>query len=378
MADEKTVDPFKGMTSYDTGAPASTSEAHQDAPKKEPKDEKNSSGGEVDDKNTGDTGTGDDGGGDDNDLSDIFDDDADNGDDDDDSDGVEDDGKDDESSDDDNEDPAEDSDDPAEDSDDPVENKDKRKRNKKAARARIAELTKYRRTAENALDAERQRNATLEQRLAALEKKLTPAEEDGTNKDKSDQDDVGAPDPNKYAYGELDPKYVSDLTDYRVDKRLAKDKSVQEEKQQTQAVEQQAKELETQYSVRKTEGRKVYKDFDKVVVEAAKNNEYPLTHETAMMALESPVGHHVMYKIASNPKLAKKLAGLNVIQQARAFGRLEAQFSSKDASRKNKTPLTPPPPKRRSGGSGISDVNPSKENFADFEKRVNASYRDKK
>lgn len=371
MADENTPDPFKGMTTHDTGAPKSTSEAHQDAPKKEPKDEKNSSGGDGDDKDTGDTDTGDAGGDDDSDFSDIFGDDADSSDGDDDSDGAEDDGEDADNSD------PEDSDDPDEDNEDPVENKDKFKRKKKVAQQRIAELTKYRRTAEKALEAERQHTTALEERLTILEKKLTPAEEDVTNKEQSDQDDVGAPDPAKYNYGELDPKYVSDLTDYRVDKRLAKDKAAQEETQQTQAAEQQAKELETRYSDKIVEGNKTYKDFDKVVVEAAENNEYPLTQETAMMALESPVGHHVMYKIASNPKLAKKLAGLTVIQQARAFGRIEAQFSSKDASRKKKTPNTTPPPKHRSGGSGISVIDPAKENFADFEKRVEAARRKK-
>jgi len=92
-----------------------------------------------------------------------------------------------------------------------------------------------------------------------------------------------------------------------------------------------------------------------------------------MMALKSPVGHHVVYKIASNLKLAKRLAKLGPQEQARAFGRLEAQFSSKkDASRKkNKTPKTPPPPKKRRGGSGVSNRNTAKESFADFEKMAN-------
>jgi len=379
MADEKTEDPFKGMITYATGAPESTSEAHRDPVKEEPKDEKKPPADETGDKKPSGDDTGDGDGSDD--FEDIF------------GDGGDDDGGDDDADDDDggdgDADDADDDDDggdddggedgggedggDAENSDTPAEKKAKFRRKKKIAKARIAELTKYRRRAEASLDAERQRNIALEKRVVDLEKKLTPGEEDATNKEQSDQDDVGAPDPAKYDYGELDPKYASDVIDYRVDKRLAKDKTDQEQTQQTEAAERQAKGLKVQYSDKVSEGEKAYKDFKKVVVDAADNNEFPLTQETAMMALESPVGHHVIYKIAGNLKLAKKMASLPPLQQARAFGRLEAQFSSKDASRKKKTPNTTPPPKRRSGGSGISDVNPAKQSFADFEKMVEKS-----
>ena len=97
-----------------------------------------------------------------------------------------------------------------------------------------------------------------------------------------------------------------------------------------------------------------------------------------MMALESPVGHHVLYAIASDKKLALKISKMSPAQQGREFGRLEAQYQpdgKKPPKQKNKTPRAPPPHSKGRGSGGKMKTDLASASFADFEKEVMAEQR---
>ncbi len=249
--------------------------------------------------------------------------------------------------------------------------KSRKERNRQSAEKRIA---RSRVKAEQRANAAEARADALELRLARIEKGL-PANDDGGSEESTDQgSDLKKPNPTDFDYGELDPAYVEALTDYRVDLRLEKQRETQDEQRQTEAASEQQAELQVKFEDKVSDGVDAYEDFDEVVVQAADNGEYPLTEEMAIMGLDSPVGHHVLYEIATDLPLAKKLAKLTPLQQAREFGRLEAQYTD-DSGKKpkpNKTPQATPPPSGRKGAKGPKKINAASDNFADFEKMANA------
>ncbi len=255
---------------------------------------------------------------------------------------------------------------------------------KLTVKQRMNQMTKAQRTAERAAVAARGEVENRDARIAELEaenRKLTgdddPDKDDGTGSD----DGPVKPNPDDFTYGELDSEYVEALTAYQVTLQLGKQREKDEETRQSEAAEEQAQELQTQYDERVVDGLEAYDDFEDVVIAAADEGKYPLSRDMAMLAVESPVGHHVLYKIAGDLDLAKKLAQLPPVQQAREFGRLEAQFATDDDGenppKPKKIPAARKPPTKRSGGKGAVPFDPATSNFADFEKRVNADKRRK-
>ena len=213
----------------------------------------------------------------------------------------------------------------------------------------------------------------------AKQKNLTSDDENDNDGDDEGSSTLVKPDvtdTEKYPYGELDTQYQEDLTDYKVDLRLEKRDAKHAAEEQEEVNAQEAQEWQNKYTAKIEEGEAAYDDFDKVVVQGSENNEFPLTPETAMMALDSPVGHHVIYKIATSPKLADKMARMSLVEQAKQFGRLEARFSTKTPKKQNnKTPNTSNPPSRRKGGGGVKKFDVKSASFADFEKNENAKAR---
>ena len=247
---------------------------------------------------------------------------------------------------------------------------------KRSVSARIAEFRKRTGQAERRATAAEATNATLQARLDKIEARLTPDGEGGTSGDDdaaSPGSDLKKPSPDDYTYGEMDSKYQEDLTDYKVDVKLAERDAKQETSQQSEAAAQQAKELQKTFTTKVEEGITAYEDFDEVVVKAADNRDYPLSETVAMLGLESPEGHHVLYKIATDLALAKKIDALPPHQQAREFGRLEAQFARRTSPKnKNKPNAGPPASRRRGGKSGSTRTKGNTSDFTKFENQANA------
>lgn len=235
---------------------------------------------------------------------------------------------------------------------------------------RIAWLTKTRREAER-------KAAEYEQRLRELEAKTKqPAEEqpksDLTESEKSDTKE-GPPKPEDFDYGELDPRYVEALVAHQTRATLAEFQKEQAETARKKAAEQQAQEFLQKYEQRVAEGAAEFDDFEDVVVKRAERGEYPLSQTVAELAVGSEVGHKVMYHLAKNLDEAKKIDSLDPVQQAVAFGRLEARFSSgKDAPKTTRAPKAPPPTQQARGSGGKFQVSPDTQDFTAFKKAMNA------
>ncbi len=243
---------------------------------------------------------------------------------------------------------------------------------KRSVQDRINEATKFKREAERERDAALQELAALRKQVADGEKPLTDATDDGNDKTSTSKDDAsdGLPDPAAYKYGEVDPQYIRDLASHAADEAARKLEQKFETQRQEEAAQRKAEELQTKYETKLTEGLEYADDFDKVVVTRADKGEYPLSENVTMMALDSEVGHKVLYDIAKNLKLAKQIDAMDATGQARAFGRLEARhLGEASPAPKRKVSKAPAPPNRRSRGTSTkSGLDPQTASIADLEK----------
>lgn len=246
------------------------------------------------------------------------------------------------------------------------ESKDK---SKKTVQQRINELTRERREAERrAQEAERQ--------LAEQRQSQSPEGQQGQEgltdgQDQSKQGQSAPPKPEDYTYGEVDPDYQSALVEYKVNERLSSFEQKLQEERQREAAEKQNQELAQKWEQQTQAGKEKYSDFEEKVVLGASEGNWKLSEDMGKLVLDSPVGADVAYYLASNPGEADKIYNKDPSEQARIFGRLEAQFSSssEDAKPKKKATQAPPPTKQTRGRSGKFEVNPNTEDFESFKKR---------
>lgn len=162
------------------------------------------------------------------------------------------------------------------------------------------------------------------------------------------------PDPAKYQYGELDPKFIEDLADYRADLKLAKFQAElrqqQEQERQQEAERRASATLQEKATAIEQAGSSKYADFHEVVVEGGQNGDYPLTKEMFELAVEmGERAPDVLYHLATNPEEAAKVAKMSLPQQAMWFGRMEAKLATPPA---RKATAAPPPPSASPRGAG--------------------------
>jgi hypothetical protein len=181
--------------------------------------------------------------------------------------------------------------------------------------ARFKELAYRRRVAEREAREERERTRQLAERLAVLEAKDKPPKQ---------PDQAGPPKQDDYDdFG----KYLDDLTDYKVNQRMA------EQNQQTAVQQRQAKAEQAQAAaVTKAQslaeqGREAFEDFDEVVFESEWSQTETMV--AAMLDSESEVvAAKVAYHLASNPKEADKISRMSPARQVKAIGALEGTLSA--------------------------------------------------
>lgn len=252
---------------------------------------------------------------------------------------------------------------------------------KKSVRERIGEVTKARRVAERATEAAETRATTAETALAAVNARLealekgSTSDDDGGSEGNSDAgSDLTAPNPDDFNYGEMDPKYIEALTDYRVDLRMKKDSAARETTRQAEAEQREAVKLQTTMDDKIAEGVEAYEDFKEVVFDAAEDGTLPLSPAIAFAGAHHPEGHHVLYQIGKDLALAKKLVAMPAVDQLIEFGRMSAQYTDEGGKKPkpNKTPRASPPPSGRKGQKGPKKFNASTSSFDDFEKTINA------
>ena len=213
-----------------------------------------------------------------------------------------------------------------------------RKQNPKLEK-RFSEITKQREEARKEAQSERQARVELEQRLAALEQQRQPQQ--AVNVDQE-------PQPSQFSDAF---EYAKALAEYSTEKALA-----ERDRQVAQAKEQEAQQKIIQSWAQKVQEAKAeLPDFDDLVAAS----DVVVNNVVRDAILESDVGPKILYHLAENNDLAKKIAGLSPNAALREIGKLEARFEVNPET-KQTTPVVrskaPAPIQPIRGGQGKADV----------------------
>jgi len=216
------------------------------------------------------------------------------------------------------------------------EQEEKPKANPKLER-RFSEITKQREEARKEAQQEREARQALEARLAALEKQ--PA----TQSPKVDEE----PQPSQFndAF-----EYAKALAEYTADKRIGEMR-----KQDAEAKEaQERQKVIDQWANKVQQAKASLPDFDDIVA----SSDVVVNDDIRDAILESDVGPQILYHLAENEDVAKKIAGLSAKQALREIGKLEARFEVKE-TKPETAPITrskAPAPIQPLRGSSPADV----------------------
>lgn len=213
-----------------------------------------------------------------------------------------------------------------------------RKQNPKLEK-RFSEITKQREEARKEAQNERQARVELEQRLAALEQQRQPQQQSYVDSE---------PQPSQFndAF-----EYAKALAEFSTEKALA-----ERDRQVAQQREQEAQQKIIQSWAQKVQEAKAeLPDFDDLVA----SSDVVVNNAVRDAILESDVGPKILYHLAENNDLAKKIASLSPNAALREIGRLEAKFDVK-VDTKQTAPVVrskaPAPIQPIRGGQGKADI----------------------
>ena len=232
------------------------------------------------------------------------------------------------------------------DSTEPVE---ERKQNPKIER-RFSEITKQREAARQEAERERQARLELENKVKELEGKLSPPPQEPTEAD---------PKPKPEQFSDMF-EYAEALSEWTADKRIREEKA----KEAAQRAEQERQKTMDTWSNRVNDFRSKTPDFDEMVGSA----DVVVSNEVRDAIFESDVGPQILYHLAENPDVAKKLQGMTAIGALRMIGKLEAKFeepAQPQTQRETavKTSKAPPPinPIRATAGGPVTDLDANRQ-----------------
>lgn len=218
----------------------------------------------------------------------------------------------------------------------PVE---ERKQNPKIEK-RFSEITKQREAARQEAERERQARESLEQKVRDLEAKISPPE-------KTEAD----PKPEAGQFSDMF-EYAEALAEWSADKRVREEK----QKEAVYRAEQERQKVLDSWSSRVNDFRAKTPDFDDMVGSA----DVVVSNEVRDAIFESEVGPQILYHLAENTDVAKKLAGMSAISALRMIGKLEAKFEETPPVRETavKTSKAPPPisPIKATAGGPVTEL----------------------
>lgn len=204
--------------------------------------------------------------------------------------------------------------------------------------ARFSELTRARDEAREEAAREKQARADLERRLQELENKANPKPQEA--------DEDARPDPAKF----MDAfEYAEKLADWSA-RQAIKNK----EKQDTEAKqnEERNKVVES-WKSRQDNFAKETPDYRDMI----ESSDISVADHIRDAIIESEVGPHLLYHLASNPEVAEKLNGMKPINALREIGKLEAKLEKSKAEEKPAPRVSKAPePINPIKGSGIADT----------------------
>ena len=211
---------------------------------------------------------------------------------------------------------------------------EERKPNPKLER-RFSEITKQREEARQEAAREREAREALEARLAALESQNKPQQAP------VDQE----PQPSQFSDAF---EYAKALAEYTADKRIAEMK--QEEAKAKEAAERQK--VIDQWTQKVQKAKADLPDFDDIVA----SSEVVVNDDIRDAILESDVGPQILYHLAENGEVAKKIAGLSPKQALREIGKLEARFEKAEQATQSVAKSKAPAPISPIRSSGKADL----------------------
>lgn len=202
---------------------------------------------------------------------------------------------------------------------------------KSRAEQRISQLTRAARTAQREAQAAKDETALLRRQL--LEKspgKETPLTADGKSARPETPGKPDSSDAKKYEYGELDAKYIADLTRWTVKDAQAETAWEAKNNSGNVADEAAATAFKERVSAFAEAGAEEFGDDFQTVMDSLdlpKDDPdfWPLSPELGELLLESDVGPAIAKELASDPKEARRINKMSPLRQATWFGVKEAE-----------------------------------------------------
>lgn len=233
---------------------------------------------------------------------------------------------------------------------DDAEPVEERKQNPKIER-RFSEITKQREAARQEAERERQARIDLENKVKELESKLSPpAPQEPTEAD---------PKPKPEQFSDMF-EYAEALAEWTADKKIQEQKV----KEAAQKAEQERQKLLDTWSTRVQDFRAKTPDFDDMVGSA----DVVVSNEVRDAIFESDVGPQILYHLAENPDVAKKIQDMTPIGALRMIGKLEAKFeepAQPQTQRETtvKTSKAPPPisPIKATAGGPVTELDANRQ-----------------
>ena len=233
---------------------------------------------------------------------------------------------------------------------DDAEPVEERKQNPKIER-RFSEITKQREAARQEAERERQARIDLENKVRELESKLSPpAPQEPTEAD---------PKPKPEQFSDMF-EYAEALAEWTADKKIQEQKV----KEAAQKAEQERQKLLDTWSTRVQDFRAKTPDFDDMVGSA----DVVVSNEVRDAIFESDVGPQILYHLAENPDVAKKIQDMTPIGALRMIGKLEAKFeepAQPQTQRETtvKTSKAPPPisPIKATAGGPVTELDANRQ-----------------
>jgi hypothetical protein len=156
-------------------------------------------------------------------------------------------------------------------------------------------------------------------------------------------------------------EYAEALSEWTADKRIREEKA----KEAAQKVEQERQRTLDTWAQRVQDFRSKTPDFDDMVGSA----DVVVSNEVRDAIFDSEIGPQILYHLAENPDVAKKLQGLSPISALRMIGKLEAKLETPaQAPAKQETAVVrqtkaPPPinPIRATAGGPVTELDANRQ-----------------
>jgi hypothetical protein len=252
--------------------------------------------------------------------------------------------------------------DDADEEDEPDEEPAPQPKPKSKAQQRIEKLLERERLAN-------ERASALQERVAALEAQKTKEEpQDPTKPALRDQLPTDAPHPDAvdadgnpiYALGEFDPKYISDITEFTIERKL----QAKQEEQQRAVYERQLSEqrsaIQKHWHEKLAEAEETLPEIREDIsdlVDTFQSIDPNYGEYLASVILASEVGPQVMHYLSQNIGEARKIVDSGPAAATLAIGRLEARLlpsvTKEEKLNTKRVSHASRPPEARTRGSGV-------------------------